>query len=241
MNITKSLGKLAAMVALAISALSGAHAAVTTIASGMNGASLVTIGSAVAATNIGYRTGTTGAFGLVPASGAQGVTDPSATAPQHPYAVNPAAGYSAALAGSRWLSPYEVTATSVPATVAPVGYYDYKTRFTLGASQSLIGKFLSDDQVTGVFIDGTAISFTNGSPTWSNPGSFGFASGAFSAGLHTLEFIVYNTSVGATSLDFSGVLSPEPATIVAFAIAFLCIGAMMIRARKRETSSVVTA
>jgi hypothetical protein len=241
MNITKSFGKLAAVVALALSAFGSAHAVTTTIASGLNGASLVTVGTAVSATNIQYRVGTTGAFGLVPTTSAPGVVGPGPTGPQHPYAANPGSGYAAALPGSRWITPYEVTATGVPSSVAPVGYYDYKTRFSVAnLQQGLSGKFLSDNQVTAVLIDGHALSFTNGSPTWSSPGTFGFAAGAFSVGLHTLEFIVYNSG-GATALDFNGVLSPEPATIIAFAIAFLCIGAMMIRARKRDTSMVVTA
>jgi len=242
MSITKSFGKLAAVVALALSAFSSAHAVTTTIASGINGNSLVTIGQTVSATNIQYRVGTTGLFGLVPTTNAPGVNGPASSPPQHPYAVNPATGYAAALPGSEWLSPYKETATSKPSSIAPAGYYDYKTRFTIAnLQQGLSGKFLSDDSVTNVLIDGHAISFTNGSPSWSSPGTFGFAAGAFSAGVHTLEFIVYNATSGTTGLDFNGVLSPEPATIVAFAIAFLCIGAMMIRARKRDTSSVVTA
>jgi hypothetical protein len=241
MNITKSLGKLAAVITLALSAFGSANAAVTTIASGMNGASLVTIGGTVSATTIQYRAGTSGPYGRVATTNVPGVSGPAATGPQNPFAVNPGAGYAAALPGSEWLSPYEVTATKVPSSVAAAGYYDYKTRFNVGANQGLSGKFLSDDSVVGVLIDGHAISFTNGSPSWSSPGTFGFASGAFSAGVHTLEFIVFNATSGTTGLDFKGVLSPEPATIVAFAIAFLCIGAMMVRARKRETSSIVTA
>jgi len=242
MNITKSFGKLAAVITLALSAFGSANAAVTTIASGMNGSSLVTIGGTVSATNLQYRTGTGGAWGRVPTTSAPGVSGPAATGIQNPYAVNPAPAYAAALPGSEWLSPYMNTTAKTPSSVAPAGYYDYKTRFSIASvQQGLSGKFLSDDTVTSVLIDGHAISFTNGSPSWSSPGTFGFAAGAFSAGVHTLEFIVYNATQGTTGLDFNGVLSPEPATIVAFAIAFLCIGVMMIRARKRDASSVVTA
>jgi len=234
MRSAKFFTLLAAGLVMSAGATTSAQAAATIIASGVNGGTLVTIGTQDAATNVQYRPGSTGPFGLVPTTSASGVLGPSATAPQNPYAVDPARGYAAPLPGSEWLSPYvDTTSRNQPASVAPAGTYKYDTRFILtDSSNSLIGQYYADTTVTNVIVDGRSISWTPG--TASTAGTFGFGSNYLRAGVHTLTFTVFNpTANSSTALDFRGVLAPEPAEYLVFAIAFGCIGLMMVRARKR--------
>jgi len=255
MNIQKTMATVAGLIALAFSSVSGAHAGTTTIVSGTSGGTLVSAGTATTDTVVSYNATTaSGPFGALtlPSPSDSTILAPPSSGTQNPFAANPrvpAPTYHAAIPGSSWISPYLNNTSNnqyQPTTGAPSsnfqtpgGYYLYSTTFTLDAAQtafSVGGGLLSDDTVVAAYLDyGTAnqstVTFTNGSPAYSKVGSFS-GSGVYGTGTHTLDFIVKNTVHTATALDFGGTAVPEPATIAAFLIAFLCIGGMMLRARK---------
>jgi len=253
MNIQKTMATFAGLIALAFSSVSGAHAGGATIFSGTTGGTLVSAGTAATDTVISYNaTSATGPFGALTTTTDPTILAPASSGTQNPYAANPrvpAPTYAPAITGSEWISPYLNNTTKnqyQPTTGAPStqfqtpgGYYLYSTTFTLSGTQtafSINGGLLSDDQVVAAYLDyGTAnqstVTFANGSPAYSKVGSFS-GSGVYGTGTHTLDFIVKNTVHTATALDFGGTAVPEPATIAAFLIAFLCIGGMMVRARK---------
>jgi len=255
MNIQKTMATFAGLIALAFSSVSGAHAGGASIVSGTSGGTLVSAGTAATDTVVTYNANSaTGPFGALTTTSDPVILGPASSGTQNPYAALPrvpAPTYAQPLAGSKWISPYlnnvpgggqYQPTTGAPSTTfrTPAGYYKYSTTFSLSSSQttfSISGSTLADDTIVNAYLDyGTAnqvlLTSTNGSPAYQKAGTFS-GSGTYGTGTHTLDFIVRDTVTGhPQALDFSGMAVPEPATIAAFLIAFLCIGGMMLRARK---------
>lgn len=131
---------------------------------------------------------------------------------------------------SSWISP---TAN----TVGGGGYYVYKTSFDLTgidlSSAKIVGQYANDDPLTGISINGNALTVSGGSMSgWT---AFTIDSG-FVSGINNLEFTVFN-SFGPTGLrvEYTGnnftAAVPEPEAL-ALVLSGLAIVGLTARRRR---------
>lgn len=245
--------------AVAIMAIgSGSAKASTIVSSGSNNGALVTIGTTQSTLTETVSSTLNGTYGRLATTTNSGVLGPASDGTQLAYAALPRGGtfqpphLPAPLSGSEWVSPYLLASGvdkdmplasigSSPSFSVPPGYYKLTETFNLapGATQfSIVGKMLSSENVYGVFLDGNAISYSNGNPTYSTPGTFSGGGGTYGNGTATLAFIVKNVNAGYIALDFSGTVAPEPMTILAYLIAILGIAGLAFKSRNRTAMLV---
>ena len=216
---------------------------------GSNGSTLVTIGDA-SPTEVQYSstdpTTPLSGWGAISQSTSSSIKGPtSGTSPQYAFAANPKSSYSTAIAGTEWITPYIANGTHQPTGgnsnfTVPTGYYLFSTVFTLAPGQTafISGTYYSHNHPVDIWVAPTtkssgfsALSFTTNDPTDSTLNTFSGKVTGSGSGSETLYFVLKDTG-GDVSLDFSGTAVPEPTTIVAFVIAFLGLGILMLRGRK---------
>ncbi|XOV87037.1 MAG: PEP-CTERM sorting domain-containing protein [Pseudomonadota bacterium] len=132
---------------------------------------------------------------------------------------------------SRWIGPNTYQAQG------SVGYYTYRTTFTLGAmtdlgSVSITGRWATDDPGTSLRING--VSTGEYSPSLSAYDYFSISSN-FVIGVNTLDFVIYNYG-GPTGLrvdDMVGTFTTVPAPA---SLALMLLGLMALTGSRLQRS-----
>lgn len=163
-------------------------------------------------------------------------------------------------ANSLWIGPNNTSGNNVPSTDldGPVGTYKYSTNFNLTgynpASFSLTGQWSTDNEGLDILLNGvltgTSIPYGNNSSDYSFVSFHSFTfTDKFVNGNNTLDFIVYNSAIGAGSRNPTGVnveftaangvtmasdttATPEPGTFALLGGAVLALGI----ARRRSSA-----
>ena len=139
---------------------------------------------------------------------------------------------------SRWITPTPNAGDSFDP--AADGIYDYTLTFNLASptKASFTGQYAVDNQVTGILLNGVALS-TNGGGTDGAFTSFGASSG-FKAGANTLTFQVDNFAQSGgnptgLNVEFTSSVAgvPEPATWAMMLVGFGGLGAAIRSRRSR--------
>ena len=143
--------------------------------------------------------------------------------------------YSAPLAGSQWISPTSNAAKSFDPS--STGFYTYSVSFLAAAGSIVSGQYMSDNTVTGIFLQPVGASIP-GAGGFVSPTSFGFAP-IVAAGLYTLQFNVANFGQNGgnpSSLDVAATVStvPEPSTWAMMILGFFGVG--FIAYRRKSTA-----
>ncbi|MGD0540570.1 MAG: hypothetical protein ABSB33_03530, partial [Tepidisphaeraceae bacterium] len=119
---------------------------------------------------------------------------------------------------SAWILPsagYPGTGNT-PSFHMPVGYYDYLTTFTLPSNANSVSISLdlaSDDDATGIVLNGLAAAVTLTSVNYFAYTPISFSSDNVLAGTNSLVFQVYNEG-GPTGLRVDGITGSYTTTIV---------------------------
>jgi len=138
---------------------------------------------------------------------------------------------------SAWISPspdYSDYGSDRPDTT-----YDFQTTFDLTgynpATTSLMFRYMVDNDLTAVEVNGTAVSFAGGASyaAWSR---YSTISGAnlFSSGVNTLDFLVYNApglsgNPSGLRVELSGENTPEPGSLALIGSGILLFGGLLRR------------
>jgi len=149
-------------------------------------------------------------------------------------------------ASSRWLTPTTNAADSFDP--AADGIYFFNQTFSLegidATTATFAGRFLVDNSVDQILLNGTALAGSGGSfTTWTNFASTG---GSFNAGINTLTFVVRNfasSNGNPTGLrvELSGSGEAIGAVPEASTWAMMIVGFGMIGFAARRRSSFVAA
>jgi hypothetical protein len=136
---------------------------------------------------------------------------PKSTVPGtvHPFVIKtPFAGWSAPLAGSKWVGPQP---NGRDGKEGAPNFYVYDASFTFRGCAEVNGAALADNQV-GVFLNGTLLASQASSSATSNFGGPPLLfHGAYAGGLAVVDFVVFDSSGPATGLDYSFTVTPLPA------------------------------
>jgi hypothetical protein len=141
---------------------------------------------------------------------------------------------------SEWLAPNAAPAGGALPTY-PAGTYPIYTTFVLPANPGnwfvhLVGRVLSDNQITRIRLDSTVISFTQAGFSSADWGTFDISQN-LAAGTHTLTFDLVN-SAGASGNPtgfrmewIAATAVPEPRTAVLFGCGIAALAASRLRRR----------